>query len=311
MMSGDEPEAGAKRALTPAPPEPVEVGPGLGSGDIEQRLALILALDIRDYSVMISHDEAGAHDRVGKDLAVVVREIHRHNGHIHQFSGDGLLADSDARDTLRAALGVQLGASRRNSRRPVESRIEYRIGINAGDIVVQGGRIGGDTVNIAARLEQIAEPGGICISEAVFGQVNRSVKADYIKIGAVRLKNIRYPVSTYRVRAAGRAAAALSLSRGRSRGRLISTITRPRLRYSRSTTKVETLARIIFPKASLRTSSCRWRDCGNCGSYREPPCRVTAAATQTCAISAVRWACGMCCRHRTQDTTIHPCLGGP
>jgi adenylate cyclase len=197
MMSGDDAEAGAKRVPGP---EPVEVGPGLGSGEVGQRLASFLALDIRNYSAMISRGEAAAHDRVGKDLAVVVREIHKHNGRIHQFSGDGLLAEfPSARDTLQAALDVQLGAGRRNRRRAADSRIEYRIGINAGDIVVQAGRIGGDTVNIAARLEQIAEPGGICISETVFGQVHRSVKADYTEIGAVRLKNIRYPVSTYRV----------------------------------------------------------------------------------------------------------------
>jgi adenylate cyclase len=180
--------------------EHVQVGPNLGSGHVERRLAAFLALDIKNYSVMISRDEAGAHDRVGKDLAAVVRNIHKHGGRIHQFSGDGLLAEfSSTRASLQAALDVQSAAARRNRRRPPIGRIEYRIGINAGDIVVQSGRVGGDTVNIAARLEQIAEAGGICISEGVFGQVHRTVQANYVSIGAVRLKNIRYPVATYRV----------------------------------------------------------------------------------------------------------------
>ena len=190
---------GAK-ATVPGANEPAEVGPGLGSGLVEQRLSAFLALDIKDYTAMISRDEAAAHRQVGKDLKAVVRCIHKHSGRVLQFSGDGLLAEfSSARSTLQSALEIQCTSAKRNHRRSADGRIEYRIGINAGDIVVQGGRIGGDTVNIAARLEQIADAGGICISEAVFGQVHRTVKANYTNIGAVRLKNLRYPVGTYRV----------------------------------------------------------------------------------------------------------------
>jgi adenylate cyclase len=180
--------------------EPAEVGRGLGAGHVERRLAAFLALDIKDYSAMISQDEASAHARVGKDLAAVVRHIHEHEGRILQFSGDGLLVEfASAGATLRSALRIQSSAALRNRRRRPDQRIEYRIGINAGDIVEQNGRIGGDVINIAARLEQIAEPGAICISETVFSQVNRTIRANYTPIGAVRLKNIRYPVPTYRV----------------------------------------------------------------------------------------------------------------
>ena len=190
---------GAK-ATVPGASEPAEVGPGLGSGQVEQRLSAFLALDIKDYTAMISRDEAAAHRQVGKDLKAVVRCIHKHSGRVLQFSGDGLLAEfSSSRSTLQSALEIQSASAKRNHRRSADGRIEYRIGINAGDVVVQGGRIGGDTVNIAARLEQIADAGGICISEAVFGQVYRIVRANYTNIGAVRLKNLRYPVSTYRV----------------------------------------------------------------------------------------------------------------
>jgi adenylate cyclase len=180
--------------------EPHEVGPGLGSGQVERRLSAFLALDIKSYSVLISDDEARVHRRVGRDLAVVVRAIHKHSGRVVHFAGDGLLAEFvSSGATLQSALDIQSAAAKRNRRRPIEGRIEYRIGINTGDIVVQSGRIGGDTINIAARLEQIAEPGGICISEAVFSQVRQTVKANYTNIGAVRLRNIRYPIRTYRV----------------------------------------------------------------------------------------------------------------
>jgi adenylate cyclase len=198
-MSDDAKNPERSASLRSAP-EPVQLGPDLGSGQIERRLAAFLALDIQDYSIMISRDEAGAHDRVGKDFSAVVRAIHDRGGTIHQFSGDGLLAEFPSSGaTLQAALRIQTGAATRNRRRLADKRIVYRIGINVGDIVVQGGRVGGDTINVAARLEQIAEGGGICISEAVFAQVHRTVRATYTSIGAVRLKNIRYPVRTYRV----------------------------------------------------------------------------------------------------------------
>jgi adenylate cyclase len=191
-MSG----SGAK----PMAPEPPGIGQALGSGRVEQRLAAFLALDIKSYSAMMSGDEVGVHKRVGRDLATVVRTIRKNNGHIFHFAGDGLMAEfPSSRSTLQSALEIQSAAARRNRRRPPDRRIEYRIGINAGEIVIQSGRIGGDTINVATRLEQIAEPGGICISDGVYSQVHRNIKANYTNIGAVRLKNIRYPVNTYRV----------------------------------------------------------------------------------------------------------------
>ncbi len=180
--------------------EPREIGGGLGRGRIARRIAAFLALDIKNYSVMISLDEAGAHKRVGRDLAAVVRQIHRYGGRVLQFAGDGLLAEfSSVLGSLQAALLIQAAAARRNRRRATVNQIEYRIGINSGEIVVQNDRVGGDTVNIAARLEQIAEAGGICISETVFEQAHRAVNATYTRLGATRLKNIRYPVGVYRV----------------------------------------------------------------------------------------------------------------
>jgi TolB-like protein/class 3 adenylate cyclase len=180
--------------------EPKEAGGGPGSGRIERRLAAFLALDIKDYGAMISRDEVGAHRRVGRDQAAVVRQIHKFGGRIMHLAGDGLMAEFvSARSTLQAALAIQAGSARRNRRRADEYQIEYRIGISSGEAVVQDDRVGGNTVNIAARLEQIADPGGICITESVFEQVNGTVNATYTSLGATRLKNIRYPIRTYRV----------------------------------------------------------------------------------------------------------------
>src|SRR5689334_22715798 len=146
-MISDNPKATVQDTFLLSSSEPAEVGAGLGNGRIERRLVALLALDIKNYSAMISLDEVGAHKRVGKGLALVVREIHRHGGRILQFSGDGLLAEfSSACATLQSALHIQSAARKRNRRRSVGNQIEYRIGINTGDIVVQGCRIGGDTV---------------------------------------------------------------------------------------------------------------------------------------------------------------------
>lgn len=200
MVSDDDKRKSRASTVSGSQAEPVQIGRGLGTGQVERRLAAFLALDIKDYSVMISRDEAVAHKRVGRDLAAVVRNIHKFDGHIFQFTGDGLLAEfSSAGATLKSALQIQSAAASRNRRRLPDQRVHYRIGINAGDVVVQNGRVGGDVINIAARLEQIAEAGAICISETVFSQVSRTVRANYTNIGAIRLKNIRYPVPTYRV----------------------------------------------------------------------------------------------------------------
>ena len=215
-------------------PEPAEVGAHLGSGPIERRLSAFLALDIKNYSAMISQDETAAHKRVGRDLASVVRTIHKHSGRVLQFSGDGLLAEFPSSiATLESALSIQSAAAKRNRRRAADGQIEYRIGVSAGDIVVQSGRVGGDTVNIAARLEQIAEAGGICISEAVYGQVRSTIRANYTNIGAVRLKNIRYPVGTYRVVPRGKGEREKSL-RAQPPRQPIARTTRPRLQYCHS-----------------------------------------------------------------------------
>jgi adenylate cyclase len=169
-------------------------------GKIERRLAAILAADIRGYSALIGSDEEDAHRRVGSDITRVMKEIERSQGRIFTFAGDGLVAEfPSAVAALRCAQRIQGDTTRRNARQSPERWIAYRIGINSGEIMVEGERTGGNAVNIAVRLEQLAEPGGIHISRAVYDQVKGVIPAEYVPLGQHVLKNIREPVPVYRV----------------------------------------------------------------------------------------------------------------
>jgi TolB-like protein/class 3 adenylate cyclase len=166
----------------------------------ERRLAAILGIDIKGYTILMAGDEEKSHRRVGSEIDRLVREIEKAQGRVFSFAGDGLMADfPSAVEAMRCALRIQADASRRNLRLPPDRRIEYRIGLNAGEIVDQAGRTGGHAVNVAARLQQIAEPGGIWLSRTIFDQVSHAVPAEFEPIGERRLKNMRSPVMVYRI----------------------------------------------------------------------------------------------------------------
>ena len=180
--------------------KPVIVGQSTGRRKIVRRLAAVLGADISGYSTLMAGNEEGTHRRVGSAMTRLAREIEKSYGRVFSFAGDGLMAEfPSAVEALKCALRVQVDASKRNVRLPREQHIEYRMGINSGEIVVQHERAGGTTVNIAARLEQIGEPGGIFISSTVFEQVNRIVATRYDLVGERQLKNIRQPIAVYRI----------------------------------------------------------------------------------------------------------------
>ncbi|HET7883347.1 MAG TPA: adenylate/guanylate cyclase domain-containing protein [Acetobacteraceae bacterium] len=182
-------------AEEPAPPEQ-----DAGRRSIRRRLAAILGVDIRNYSILMAASEEDAHRRVNAATDRLVREIHRSHGRAISRAGDGLMAEfPSAVEALKCALRVQADAGRRNARLPPEQRIEYRMGINSGEIVLQRGRIGGNAIIIAARLEQIADAGGIFISGTVYEQVNGIVMTTFDRLGERRLKNVRQPVLVYRI----------------------------------------------------------------------------------------------------------------
>lgn len=173
----------------------------MAEGRHERRLAAILAADVAGYSRLMGSDEEGtlaALKAIRRD--VIDPKIAAHRGRIVKTTGDGILIEfSSVVDALRCAVEVQQAMAKRNAGAPGDGRIEFRVGINLCDIIVDSGDIFGDGVNIAARLEAIAEPEGICISEDAYRQVKGKVDLSFEDIGERQLKNIVGPVRAYRV----------------------------------------------------------------------------------------------------------------
>jgi adenylate cyclase len=174
-----------------------------------RRLAAILAADVAGYSRLIGEDEEGTLARFSAHRRELIdASIDGHRGRIVKTTGDGMLVEfGSVVDALRCATAVQAGMAERNAALPAERRIEFRIGINVGDIVVEDGDIFGDGVNVAARLEALAEPGGICVSARVQEDAAGRLDLAFEDLGEQSLKNIARPVRVYRVRA-GRIATA-------------------------------------------------------------------------------------------------------
>jgi TolB-like protein len=180
----------------------------LSTERVERRLTAILAADVAGYSRLTGIDEEGTHARLTDHLRTLVDpKIAEHRGRVVKNTGDGLLAEfSSVVDAVRCAVDIQRGMVERNTDVPQEKRIEFRVGINVGDIISDRGDIFGDGVNVAARLEGIAEPGGICVSEDAHRQVRGKLELTTEDIGEQKLKNIAQPVRVYRVRPSGAAA---------------------------------------------------------------------------------------------------------
>jgi TolB-like protein len=169
---------------------------------VERRLAAILATDVAGYSRLMGADEEGTLARLkAHRSALVDPKVNEHHGRIVKTTGDGLLVEfASVVDAVRCALEVQRGMVERNIDIPQEKRIEFRIGINVGDIISDGSDIFGDGVNVAARLEGLAEPGGIFVSSRVQEDVQGRIDVTFEDAGEQRLKNIARSVRVYRVR---------------------------------------------------------------------------------------------------------------
>ena len=166
-----------------------------------RRLAAILAADVAGYSRLIGVDEGGTLQALKAIRAELIDPtIAAHNGRLVKTTGDGVLIEfSSVVDALQCATEVQTGMVERNATTPANKRIEFRIGINVGDIVVEDGDIFGDGVNVAARLEGVAEPGGICVSARVQEDATGKLDLAFEDMGEPALKNIARPVRAYRV----------------------------------------------------------------------------------------------------------------
>jgi TolB-like protein len=177
---------------------------------VERRLAAILAADVAGYSRLMGADEEGTHAALKVYRHEIIDpKIAEHRGRIVRIIGDGLLVEfASVIAAVRWAVEVQRAMGERNAGLPHEKRIEFRMGINAGDIIIDGADIWGDGVNVAARLETLAEPGGICVSSRVQEDVHGGLEIAFEDIGEQQLKNIVRPVRVYRVRLKGAAKAA-------------------------------------------------------------------------------------------------------
>jgi TolB-like protein/class 3 adenylate cyclase len=165
-----------------------------------RRLAAILAADIAGYSTLMSTDEAGTVRDLKGHQAVILPMITEHGGRIIDTAGDGILAEfSSVVNAAECAVAIQRTMAQRNAGGEETRRMHFRIGINQGDVVFDDTRIYGDGVNIAARLEAIAEPGGICISRKVYVEIIGKMRLAFIDVGEHQLKNIAQPVRVYRI----------------------------------------------------------------------------------------------------------------
>lgn len=168
---------------------------------MERRLTAILAADVVGYSSLMEKDEAGTYARLKAGRQELFEpEIHRHHGRIFKLMGDGMMAEfGSVVDAVECAVALQRGLSQRNSSLPEAERIEVRIGVNQGDVIVEGDDRYGDGVNIAARLEQIAEPGAVYVSGKVVKEVERRLALGFRPVGSQKMKNLAEPVEVYRV----------------------------------------------------------------------------------------------------------------
>lgn len=172
-----------------------------GEVRMEQRLAAVLAADMAGYSRLMGLDEVGTLARLRTHRVELIEPaIAKNHGHVIKTTGDGMLVEfQSVADAVRCAAEIQERMARRNADVPADRQIRFRIGINLGDIIFQDDDIFGDGVNIAARLEQLAEIGGICVTSAVYEQVRERLDVTFEDLGEKSLKNISRPIRVFRV----------------------------------------------------------------------------------------------------------------
>ena len=167
----------------------------------ERKLAAILYADVAGYSRLTGEDEEGTHRRLSAYLDLISDAIESYNGRVVHYAGDAVLADfPTVTDALTCAARIQQSLKEKNHDLPAERKVEFRIGVNLGEVIIDRDDIYGGGVNVAARLESLAESGGVCISESVHTAVGNKLPLDYEDLGEQEVKNITNPVRAYNVR---------------------------------------------------------------------------------------------------------------
>jgi len=168
--------------------------------EFKRKLAAILSADVKEYSRLMREDETATIRTLTTYREVMTALIKQHHGRVVDTVGDNLLAEfASVVDAVQGAVAIQKEVKTRNAQLPEGRKMVFRIGINLGDLVVEGDRIYGDGVNIAARLEALADPGGICISRTAYDQIEDKLPLGYEYLGEKTVKNIVKPVRAYRV----------------------------------------------------------------------------------------------------------------
>ena len=169
-------------------------------GRLPRKLVAILYTDVAGYSRLTGEDEDATHRTLSEYLDLVSGSIESHGGQVMHYAGDAVLAKFDAVvDAMLSAVAIQGDLNTRNADLPIERRVEFRIGVNLGDVIEDRGDIYGDGVNVAARLESLSKPSGICISESVRAAIGNNLALDFEFLGEQEVKNIAEPVRAYRV----------------------------------------------------------------------------------------------------------------
>src|SRR6476646_237877 len=167
---------------------------------MERKLAAIFSTDVAGYSRLMGDDEEATIRTLTASRSVISSLIQQYRGRVVDSPGDNLLAEfASVVDAVRCAVEIQHALTVKNDELPEHRQMRFRIGINLGDVIVEGERLYGDGVNIAARMESLAIPGDICISGAVYEQVKSKLALNYEDIGSQQVKNIVEPVRVYRI----------------------------------------------------------------------------------------------------------------
>lgn len=167
---------------------------------LPRKLVAILYADVADYSRLTGEDEDATHRTLTEYLDLISTSIESHDGKVMHYAGDAVLAKFDAVfNAISAAIAIQNELKFRNETVPDDSKIQFRIGVNSGDVIEDRGDIYGDGVNVAARLEGLSNPGGICVSDAVRSAIGKKLDLSYEDLGAQEVKNISEPVRAYKI----------------------------------------------------------------------------------------------------------------
>jgi adenylate cyclase len=167
---------------------------------VSRRLVAVFAADVEGYSRLMGADEVGTLKGLTERRAILDRFIGQHGGRIANTAGDSVLGEfGSAVDAVQCAVDAQAALAEANVNLAPDRRISFRIGVHIGDVLIRAGDLFGDGVNIAARLQSIAKPGGVCISGATYDQVRKALPVSFVDLGVQQVKNIQEPIRAYQV----------------------------------------------------------------------------------------------------------------